>query len=282
MTALGTSRYSTPTYFGLEDQWVETAPGEITHLHRVGSGAPVVLLHGSGTGVSAAANWWRNIPVLGEHFDVIAPDLVGFGATVDAPDAQFGIREWCDHVLRLLDALGLEEVWLVGNSLGGWIALQLAIDHPERVLGIVSMGTGGAPRNAALMSHGSPDLTVEGQRRALLKFVIDQHLVEDDMVGARVEVARNDAESGRLAKVFEARERDRDVMPLTDDALRGLSLPVLLVHGMDDHIIPPTRTWELAQVIPGADALLLGRCGHWSQIERADEFNEAVRRFVTR
>lgn len=278
--ALGTTDYATPEYFGLADEWVATGDGEVTHYHRAGSGVPVVLLHGSGTGVSAAANWWHNIPVLAEHFDVIAPDIAGYGATIDAPDAAYGIREWGAHVLRLLDALGLEQVWLVGNSLGGWIALQLALDHPERLLGVVSMGTGGAPRNAALMAHGDPDLSHDGLRAAFERFVTDTSIVHDDYVAARVEVGRHEHASGRLARIFEARERDRDELPLRAEDLGGLTLPVLLVHGMQDHIIPPARTWSLAQAIPHADSLLLGRCGHWSQVERAEEFNAAVHRFI--
>lgn len=69
-------------------------------------------------------------------------------------------------------------------------------------------------------------------------------------------------------------------MLLTDDALGRLDLPVLFVHGMDDHIIPPERTFHLAWSVRGSDAMMLGRCGHWTQIERADEFNRAVVRFI--
>jgi 2-hydroxymuconate-semialdehyde hydrolase len=278
---LNTIDYRTADFFGLRDDWLETAEGEITHLHQSGEGTPVVFLHGSGTGVSAAANWWLTLPAVAGSVHAIAPDLIGFGATIPAPDAAYGIREWGAHTLRVLDALGIDKAWLVGNSLGGWVALQLAIDHPDRLLGVVSMGTGGSAPTAAIAAHADPDTEPSALRRSFEGFVTAPSLVTDSMVEARREIAVHEVESGRLARVIEARERDRATLPLSNDDLARLDLPVLLVHGLADRVIPPARTWELANVIPTADAVLLSRCGHWSQIERAAAFNELVVDYIT-
>jgi 2-hydroxymuconate-semialdehyde hydrolase len=278
---LGTTTYRTDAFFGLTDAWVETRPGEITHLHDSGEGTPVLFLHGSGTGVSAAANWWKTLPALEKSVRAIAIDLIGFGATIEAPETAYGIREWGAHVLRTLDALGIEKTWLVGNSLGGWIALQLAIDHPDRVLGVISMGTGGSAPTAAIKAHATPDISFEGLRRSFQAFVTDPGLVNDAMVRARQVVAEYEVASGRLSRVIAARERDRAALPLDDDALGQLTAPVLLVHGLADHIIPPSRTWDLVNLTPTADAVILRGCGHWSQIERADAFASLVLEFVT-
>ena len=278
---LGTTAYRTDPFFGLPDSWVQTQPGETTHLHDVGEGTPVVLLHGSGSGVSAAANWWQTLPALQRSMRAIAIDLIGFGATIEAPASAYGIREWGAHTLRVLDALGIERAWLVGNSLGGWIALQLAIDHPDRVLGVISMGTGGGAATAAIKSHATPDISFAGLRRSFENFVTDPSLVVDAMVRARREVAEHEVGTGRPDRVIAARERDRAALPLADEALSELSLPVLLLHGLADHVIPPSRTWELVNLIPTADAVLLQGCGHWSQIERADAFASVVLEFVT-
>ncbi|MGQ4619381.1 alpha/beta fold hydrolase [Nocardia sp. R7R-8] len=281
MSALGTPDYHTPAFFGLEDQWLETAPGEVTHYHDAGHGTPVLLLHGSGTGVSAAANWWQTVPALSGALRVIAPDLIGWGATIEPADASFGIREWGRHVLRLLDGLDLDQAWLVGNSLGGWVALQLAIDHPDRVLGVVSMGTGGAPvTTAAIAHHLDPDITTEGLRAAFRNFVVDARLISDDMVAARQVVAEYEVGIGRLGKVMAARERDRHNLPLQADNLGDLAVPVLLLHGLQDKVIPPARTWELVAQIPTADAVLLNKCGHWSMIERPAAFSDTIKSFV--
>lgn len=277
---IGTTGYQTDPYFGLVDEWLPTAEGETTHLHQSGEGTPVVFLHGSGTGVSAAANWWLTLPAIQDDVWAIAPDLIGFGATVPAPGAAYGIREWGQHVLRVLDALKIDKAWLVGNSLGGWIALQLAIDHPDRVLGVISMGTGGSAPSAAIKAHASPDTTFAALRRSFEGFVTDPDLVSDAMVSARQVVAEFEVSSGRLDEVIEARERDRAALPLDNDALAKLTLPVLLVHGLADHVIAPSRTWELVNIIPTADAVVYHRCGHWSQIERSDAFAELVVDFV--
>ena len=185
------------------------------------------------------------------------------------------------HAVRVLDALGIEKTWIVGNSLGGWLALQFAIDHPERVLGIVSMGTGGAQLTAALQGHSNPVLTEEGVRRTLETFVVDKGLITDELVSVRFAAALNDTASDRLAEVVAARDRDRSAVPLDFDALARLEVPVLLIHGVQDVVIPVSRTWELLNTIPHADAHIFSQCGHWSQVERADEFNEVVGQYLT-
>ncbi len=90
-----------------------------------------------------------NLPRIAEQGRCIAIDSIGYGQSIVAPDTEYGIREWVRHAVRVLDALGIDKTWIVGNSIGGWVALQFAIDFPERLLGIVSMGTGGAKKTAA-------------------------------------------------------------------------------------------------------------------------------------
>ena len=273
--------YRTDPFFGLDDRWIETAPGELTHYHELGEGAPVLFLHGSGTGVTAAANWWLNLPELSKVGRCVAIDSIGYGQTVVADGTAYGIREWVRHAVRVLDALGIEKTWIVGNSLGGWVALQFAIDFPDRLLGIVSMGTGGAQLTGALAQHANPTLTEAGIRNTLEKFVFDKSLVTDELVTLRYRSALNDTASDRLAQVVAARDRDRHELPLDFDVLAQLTVPVLLVHGVQDVVIPVSRTWDLLTVIPEADAHIFSRCGHWSQVERAEDFNAVVTRFLT-
>jgi 2-hydroxymuconate-semialdehyde hydrolase len=140
----------------------------------------------------------------------------------------------------------------------------------------VSMGTGGAKLTAALQGHSNPVLTLEGVRRTLETFVVDKSLVTDELVELRYRSALNDTASDRLAEVVAARDRDRSELPLDFDVLAGLQLPVLLIHGVQDVVIPVSRTWELLNVLPHADAHVFSQCGHWSQVERADEFNEVI------
>lgn len=282
MSTIQIPAYTTDAFFGLEDRWLETAPGELTHYHELGEGIPILFLHGSGTGVTAAANWWLNLPQLSAFGRCIAIDSIGYGQTVVPDGTAYGIREWVRHAVRVLDALGIEKTWIVGNSLGGWLAFQFAIDFPERLLGIVSMGTGGAKLTAALQGHSNPVLTEEGVRKTLELFVVDKSLVTDELVALRHQSALNDTASDRLADVVAARDRDRGELPLDFNVLSKLALPVLLIHGVQDAVIPVARTWELLNVIPHADAHIFSQCGHWSQVERADEFNEVVGSYLRR
>lgn len=268
------------TYFGLESKWIDTAPGEVTHYHDLGEGTPVLFLHGSGAGVSAAANWWLNLPTLAQTMRTLAIDLTGFGQTTEPLDAPFGIKAWVEHCIRLLDALGIERTWLVGNSLGGWVAFQFALDHPERVAGVVSMGTGGAQRTNALKSHARPELSVPGIRQALLDFVEDPTLVSDELVEARFAAATGEGANERFQRVIAARDLDRENLPLDFDELARMDMPVLLIHGRQDRVIPLSRSLSLAEVIPAADLHVFSHCGHWSQVERARDFNVIVGGYI--
>ena len=281
METLTIPDFTTDPFFGLEDAWVETAPGELTHYHELGEGTPVVFLHGSGSGVSAAANWWLNLPELSKHCRTIAVDLLGFGQTIEAPDSEFGIKAWVEHVVRILDALGIEKTWLVGNSLGGWVAFQFAIDHPERLAGIISMGTGGAPRTKALASHAKPKMTPDGIRQALLDFVVDPSLVSEELVNSRYAAASREGATERFRAVVAARDIDRETLPLDMDVLSKLDIPVLLIHGREDKVIPMSRSLQLLDVIPHADLHLFSQCGHWSQVERAEDFNKVVASYLS-
>src|ERR1700744_3980590 len=93
------------------------AGGIRTSYLEAGAGEPIVMLHGSGPGVSAMANWQRNIGPLAHRFRVLAPDIVGFGATERPDDVTYSLRTWTDQIWAFLDALGIEKTAIVGNSL---------------------------------------------------------------------------------------------------------------------------------------------------------------------
>src|ERR1700742_1732829 len=104
---------------------------------------PVLMLHGSGPGVTALANWRPVIPAISADRRVIAPDQLGFGGTATGEPRTYGRAAWTDHALALLDTLGLDTVDVIGNSMGGAIALSLAAARPQAVRRIVTMGSMG-------------------------------------------------------------------------------------------------------------------------------------------
>ena len=122
------------------------ANGIRTNYLEAGSGdQTIVFVHGSGPGVTAYANWRGVLPVLGESFRCVAPDMVGFGYSERPEKPNYSLQTWADQTLGVMDALGIEKAHLVGNSFGGGIALRLATRHPDRVDKMVLMGSMGVP-----------------------------------------------------------------------------------------------------------------------------------------
>jgi pimeloyl-ACP methyl ester carboxylesterase len=246
-----------------------------------GAGAPVVLLHGSGPGVSAWANWQKTIPGLAAEFQVLAPDIVGYGATARPDDVHYSLRTWTDHVLRFLDALGLERVSLIGNSLGGRIALALAEEHPDRIARMVLMGSPGVGMTVTegLKALRGYEPSPKNMRALLLDyFAVDRSIITDDLVRIRYEASVETYDAYR-AMFFDPRHAGND-LAITEAQVRGIRTPALLVHGREDKVVPAEVSWTMVNLLPQADLHVFARCGHWTQIERAAEFTELVAAFL--
>ena len=157
------------------------AAGIDNHYHDQGSGFPLLMLHGSGPGVSAWANWRLVLPALAKQRRVIAPDLVGFGWTARPADESYSLDGWVTHALGVLDALGIEQADLVGNSFGGALAIALAVRHPQRVRRLVLMGSVGVPfpLTAGLDAVWGYTPSVAAMRQLLDLFAYDRSLVND-------------------------------------------------------------------------------------------------------
>jgi pimeloyl-ACP methyl ester carboxylesterase len=256
-----------------------------THYLESGAGDPVVLLHGSGPGVSALANWRFAIPVLAEDRRALAPDLIGFGQTATDQPARVDLDAWVAQVIAFVDALGLDRFDVVGNSMGGAIALALGVRHPARIGRIVTMGSLGVPFpiTPALdeIWGYTPDL--ERMREMIRLFAWDQRYAQDEaLVTLRYETSMEPSVRARYEGMFPApRQRAVDAAVIPEADLRRLSHPVLLVHGQDDRVVPLETSLRLAEVLPDSRLAIYPRCGHWVQIERRVEFPALVRAFLT-
>lgn len=260
------------------------AHGILTNYHDVGDGAPIVLLHGSGAGVSAYANWRLSLPVLGREFRVLAPDIVGFGFTERPPGARYTLELWLAHALGFLDALALPRVDIVGNSFGGALALALAARAPDRVGRLVLMGSAGTtfeltPGLDAAWGY-MPSLA--NMRRLLDIFAFDRKLVTDDLARLRYEASIRPGFQESFSQMFPApRQRWIDALATPDAALRALPHQALLIHGREDQVVPLSSSLRLFDLIPRAELHVFGQCGHWTQIEHAARFNQLVANFFT-
>jgi pimeloyl-ACP methyl ester carboxylesterase len=261
------------------------AGGIRTHYHDVGprDGSPVLMLHGSGPGVSAWANWRLNMDALASAgHRVLAPDLVGFGYTERPGDVYYSLDTWCAQVFAFLDALDLGSAAVVGNSLGGRIALDLAHARPERISRMVLMGSPGV---GMTLTEGLKQLRAyqpspENMRRMLLDcFAVDPSIITDDLVRTRYEASMQPGMFETYTEMFSERHAGSQ-LGISEEQVRATSTRTLLVHGREDKVVPVEVSWNMVRLLPDADLSVFAHCGHWTQIERADDFNAVVSAFL--
>jgi 2-hydroxymuconate-semialdehyde hydrolase len=168
------------------------ASGIRTNYIEEGAGPPLVLIHGSGPGVTAFANWRGIIPDMGRHFRVVAPDMVGFGYTDCPPDiADFTLDVWVAHIVGFLDALGIARASFIGNSFGGALSLAVAARHPDRVEKLVLMGAAGLDfeMTDGLRRVWGYEPSLENMRQLMETFAFNSSLVTDLIVQSRHEAS---------------------------------------------------------------------------------------------
>lgn len=259
------------------------AAGRQTNVHDLGSGEPVLLIHGSGPGVTAWANWRLVMPALAEARRVIAPDMLGFGYTERLPGDVYSMDRQVAHAIAVLDALDIERTDLVGNSFGGAIALALAIRHPERVRRLVLMGSVGVPFEItpALDAVWGYQPSFEAMRGLLDLFAHDRNLVNDELAQLRYEASIRPGFQESFGAMFPApRQRWVDAMVSREADIRALPNQTLVIHGREDKVIPLQTSLTLASWIPRAQLHVFGQCGHWTQIEHANRFARLVADFL--
>jgi len=257
--------------------------GVQTNLHDQGSGFPVVLIHGSGPGVTAWANWRLVLPELAKSRRVIAPDMLGFGYTERPADQQYNLDRWVTHVIDLLDTLGIDQVDLVGNSFGGALTLALAIRHPQRFRRLVLMGSVGVPfdMTPGLEAAWGYEPSLAAMRRLLDIFAYDRTLVSDELAQMRYEASIRPGFQESFAAMFPApRQRWVDAMASPESEIRALPHETLIIHGREDQVIPLQTSLVLSQWIDKAQLHVFGHCGHWTQIEHTQRFTKLVSDFL--
>lgn len=254
-----------------------------TNVHIQGQGEPVLLLHGSGPGVTAWANWRLTIPALSEQFTVIAPDLLGFGYTQRPRDNRYSMSLWIEHVVALLDSLELESVSVTGNSFGGALALAFAARYPHRVNKLVLMGSVGTPFRitAELDKVWGYQPSIENMKGLLDIFAYNRNLVTDELAELRYRASVQPGFQEAFSAMFPApRQHWVDAMVTPDEVLKSLPHECLIIHGREDKVIPMSCSQHLFNCLQKAQLHVFGECGHWTQIEHADRFNKLVTLFL--
>jgi 2-hydroxymuconate-semialdehyde hydrolase len=259
------------------------ANGIVTNYHDIGSGFPVLLIHGSGPGVSAWANWRLTIPALAGQRRVIAPDMVGFGFSERPTGIRYNLDTWVAQAIGLLDALEIDCADLVGNSFGGGLALALAIRHPTRVRRLVLMGAAGVsfPITPGLEAVWGYQPSIANMRKLLDVFAFDRTLMSDELAELRYKASIQPGFQEAFETMFPApRQNGVEALASREEDIRALPHETLVVHGREDKVLPLSNSLTLAQWISRSQLHVYGRCGHWTQIEHAARFNQLVEDFL--
>jgi 4,5:9,10-diseco-3-hydroxy-5,9,17-trioxoandrosta-1(10),2-diene-4-oate hydrolase len=256
-------------------------------IHIVEAGDPaapaVVFLHGSGPGASGASNFRQNIDAfVAAGYRVILPDLIGYGASSKPEGLDYTLQLFTDTVHEALAAHGVTRASLVGNSLGGGIALLMTLDHPGFTQNLVLMAPGCVAEREAyfvmpgitkmVSSFGGPDFDLAEQKRLVSNLVHPDYApkIPDALVEERFAVARTQP------KDVLVRMRTPDLSP----RLPEITQPVFVLWGLNDEFCPEAHARLFLDHCPDVRAITFGRTGHWVQVERAQEFNAYAIEFL--
>ena len=261
-----------------------TVLGFKLHYLEAGKGAPIVLLHGLG---GDGSRWGPNIEPLARDFHVFALDQIGFGQS-DKPLANYHTGMLAEFLVGFLKAVNVPKASLVGNSMGAGVALYTAAKIPEVVDRIV-LADGGGFRTAGDRPAAPPtpeqlhrqqiqnSVTREETREFFRILFHDKSLVTDKMVDDQLAMRLRSAFT--ITKV--QKSGAKGLGSLTEEQVRGVKAPTLIVWGKYDELANPAGADRLERTIPGSRKVIIDDCGHMPQLEKADEFNRIVRDFLT-
>jgi 2-hydroxymuconate-semialdehyde hydrolase len=261
-----------------------TIKGRGLTSHTLLSGSPdnpvVLLLHGSGPGANAASNWQHLMPDLAENFFVVAPDLIGFGdSEIPVPPPRdltgwIGVRT--EQILGIMETLGVDKCHVVGNSMGGALALQLLSEAPERFDKVALMGSVGGPvpktpETTRLMSFYS-DPRESRYKELMHSFAYDPETFEgmDDLITQRYKIATRPDVMSSAEGMIATMNDGLDTIVMPPSVLSRLPHDVLIFHGRQDNIVPLEPSLYFLKHLKRASLFVIDKSGHWAQLQRWD------------
>lgn len=256
----------------------------MTNYLECGEGFPIVFIHGSGPGVSAYANWRLALPEVSKHAHCYAPDMLGFGYSEKPLDVEYGCELWTQQIKDFIDALGLEQVDLVGNSFGGSLALSMAIKYPERIRNLIMMGPMGTTfecKSVGLNDVWGYRPSAENMFKMLNLFVDNKKFATRELADVRYQASIQPGFQEVWEVMFQEPLQDMvENLSFSDEEVSKVKHRTLIVHGRDDQVIPLSNTFHFGELMENADIHIFSHCGHWSQIEKSKEFAQLVCNFI--
>lgn len=258
--------------------------GWSTRVLEIGSGEPFIFMHGTGGHLEA---FTKNLRALAADHRVIAYDYPGHGWTTTA-DRDLEIGDYEQHLLALMDALGIDSAHLSGESLGGWVAAKFAAAHPERVRSLVLNTPGGTmatpevmERIRSLSQAAADDPSPERIRARLEWLMADPASVTDELVEVRRGVYSRPGFADSMRHILCLQDPDiRRRNLITDEELAAIVAPTLIIWTSDDPSGPAKAGLDMAERIEGARFQLIEDAGHWPQWEQQQIFDQLVAEFL--
>ena len=260
-----------------------------------GEGPPLLMLHGSGPGVTGWRNFSGNVPAFAQHYRTLVLEFPGFGVSDDFGSAHPMMSAQL-AVTAFLDGLGLDTVRIIGNSMGGFVATEFALAAPQRVDRLVTIGGIGTNIFSPQPGEGIIRLSefVENPTRDSLvawlrSMVYDQALLTEELIEQRwqqatepdvLENSRRMYGRAALARMAEA-SRAADVTPGWAN-LRRISVPTLVTWGRDDRVSPVDMSLIAMRTLPHGEVHIFPNCGHWVMIEQKQAWEATVSAFLAR
>jgi pimeloyl-ACP methyl ester carboxylesterase len=274
----------------VQERFVDVAGLKI-HVSEVGSGEPMVMLHGGGPGASGMSNFRTNLPYLAARFRLIIIDQPGFGSSSKTfPDGESYWKFSARVVKEVMASSGVAKAHFLGNSLGGGTALRFALDYPEMADRLVLMGPGGGSVNiltpgdiaggvdrAVRRFYESP--SVERMREFVDVMVFDSSGVPDRVLEERLEAATDPEAMAFMLKLFRALGADpeAELWKRVDQ----IAHRTLLVWGREDRVLPFDSSLLMFHRMKNVRLVAFSECGHWAQAEKQQEFDHLVADFLT-
>ena len=273
----------------MQDQYIKLNSINIRYWN-MGEGEPIILLHG---GNSCIEIWSFNIIELAKHYRVYAFDLVGHGLS-DKPKADYSLDYQVNFLQRLMDALCIDRATLIGNSMGGSIALKFAIRFAERVNKLVLISSFGLGREIDLfkrilaifpflVNFSSPSRL--GAKAALSSCVYDAKFPPEwiELSYQYFQLPNKKRTLKSMIKTnFNFWGLRYEVFEPIVTQLKNITVPTLIFWGKQDRVIPVKHANIAAKEIPNSYLHVFDRCGHWAQVEYPDKFNQITLDFLKR
>jgi 4,5:9,10-diseco-3-hydroxy-5,9,17-trioxoandrosta-1(10),2-diene-4-oate hydrolase len=266
-----------------EGKYIDLSKGMKIHYHDLGQGFPVLFLQGSGSGASGWSNFQFNAPAFVEAgYRALLIDLPGYGYSSKPTDVIYSTDYFVGYINEFLQALKIDKLAIVGNSLGGALALGFALKYPSKAAKLILMAPGGLEEKVdyfkmpgmAIMKEvfmggaTSRDTLAQFIRKGL---VYDPADATEELIDQRWEVFQ--LQNDTVIKTMD--------VPNVTDQLGKIQCPVLVFWGINDNMMPETGILKLAKGLKNMRMVIQSECGHWFMIEHTALFNKTSLDFMS-